>query len=139
MSYNNVGKDHFSFDNSDFFRYSRQTKLAGKSLVWGIDGNNNPTFEDLWSSTPAYGFPYAAPDAAIGPNAATLIDGGLAGDVVGLGGDGRWGNHPFRGVRPYPTPQTGGAPPPHRCGFSPYNSGRAPSWRFALQTHHNKN
>ncbi len=118
MSYNNVGKDHFSFDNSDFFRYSRQTKLAGKSLVWGIDGNNNPTFEDLWSSTPAYGFPYAAPDAAISPNAATLIDGGLAGDVVGLGGYGMWNNHLYGDVTLYRTQHIGGPQPANGSGFA---------------------
>src|SRR5258708_39180539 len=122
MSYNNVGKDHFSFDNSDFFRYSRQTKLAGKSLVWGIDGNNNPTFEDLWSSTPAYGFPYAAPDAAIGPNAATLIDGGLAGDVVGLGGYAVWEKHLYREVALFPTRTFSGTHTPNsRCSCSHIN------------------
>jgi hypothetical protein len=54
-------------------------------VSYGITLNNNPTVEDLWNSTPAWGFPFAGPDTAPGPAAATLIDGGLGQDVAGLG------------------------------------------------------
>lgn len=131
MTYN-VQHDHFGFDNSDFFRYSRQTKLAGKSLVWGIDGNNNPTFEDLWNSTPAYGFPYANPDTNVGPIAGTIIDGGLAGDVVGLGAYAMWNDHLYGDVTLYKSQHIGTVPNPG-AGFAHNIHNAAPYWRFAYQ------
>ncbi len=36
-----------------------------KSLIYGIDVNNNPTVQDLWNSTPAFGFPFAASNATV--------------------------------------------------------------------------
>ena len=122
MTYN-VQANHFGFDNSDFFRYSRQTKLAGKNLTWGIDGNNNPTFEDLWNSTPAYGFPFASPDAVVSPVAATLIDGTLGGDVVGLGAYGMWNDHLYGDVTLYRTQHIGGPQP--ACGQNACPTGTA--------------
>jgi hypothetical protein len=59
--------------------------VAGKPLTYGAALNNNPTVEDLWNSTPAWGFPWAGPDATPGPIAAALIDGGLAQDALGVG------------------------------------------------------
>src|SRR6201998_2280322 len=51
--------DHFSMDNTDV-RYANKTKLGGKELVYGLDFNNNPTVEDLWNTTPAWGYPWVA-------------------------------------------------------------------------------
>ena len=42
--------------------------------------------QDVWNSTPAFGFPYTAAPLANTPAAATLIDGGLAQQVAGMGG-----------------------------------------------------
>ena len=39
-------------------RYARTTEIGGHSTVLGVTVNNNPTAQDLWNSTPAYGFPY---------------------------------------------------------------------------------
>lgn len=128
-----VQANHFGFDNSDFFRYSRQTKLAGKSLTWGIDANNDPTFEDLWSSTPAYGFPWAAPDAIVPTNAAALIDNSLGGDVLGLGAYGMWNDHLYGNVTLYRTQHIGGPQPANGVGFAHNIKGAAPYWRFAWQ------
>ena len=74
-----------SMDNAEL-RYARQGKLRGKAVTYGAFLNNNPTMEDPWNSTPAWGFPWAAPDT--GPDAATapLIDGAFAQDVLGMGG-----------------------------------------------------
>jgi hypothetical protein len=62
-----------AMDNAEL-RYSRQKTVKGKPVTFGELLNNNPTVEDLWSSTPAWGFPWAAPDVASGPIASTLID-----------------------------------------------------------------
>jgi hypothetical protein len=136
MTYN-VENNHFNFDNSDA-RYARQSELGGKTLDWGIDFNNNPTIEDLWQSTPAYGFPWSGPDSTISPNAATLIDGGLSGDVVGLGTYGMWDKHLYGDVTLYYTQHIGGPQPATGAdstgaGFPHNIAGVAPYWRAAWQ------
>jgi hypothetical protein len=71
-------------DNADV-RYANNVLLANeRSLVYGITINNNPTVQDLWNSTPAFGFPYAASNASVSPLAAAQIDGTLGQDVAGL-------------------------------------------------------
>lgn len=131
--------NHFGFDNSDFFRYSRQTKAAGKDLVWGIDGNDDPTFEDLWGSTPAYGFPWAAPDSNVAPNAAALIDNSLGGDVLGVGAYGMWDDHLYGDVTLYRSQHIGGPEPANGIGYAHNIKDAAPYWRFAWQEDKGKN
>jgi hypothetical protein len=71
-------------DNADV-RYANNVLLANdRSLVYGVTINNNPTVQDLWNSTPAFGFPYAASNATVSPLAAAQIDGTLGQDVAGL-------------------------------------------------------
>ena len=72
--------DHFSSDNTDI-RYANKRNLAGKELVYGVTLNNNPTVEDLWNSTPAWGYPWIASDFAPTPTAGPIIQGALAQDV----------------------------------------------------------
>ncbi len=73
----------FHWDNTDI-RYANTTSLAGTELLYGLSLNNNPTVQDVWNSTPAWGYPYAGSELAPGPGAHTLIEGGLAQQVVGL-------------------------------------------------------
>ncbi len=44
----------FSWDNLDI-RYANTTNIAGMPVVYGITVNNNPTVQDPWNSTPAWG------------------------------------------------------------------------------------
>lgn len=74
-----------SLDNVDVRRAGDFTVL-GQDVVAGLDFNNNPTVEDVWNSTPAWGFPYNGSELAPRPNASTMIDGALAHGVVGVGG-----------------------------------------------------
>lgn len=138
MTYSVEG-NHFNLDNSDFFRYARDAKLGKKDLVWGIDGNDDPTFEDLWNSTPAYGFPWAAPDTSVSPNAAALIDNGLGGDVLGLGAYAMWDDHLYGNMELYRTQHIGGAQPANGIGYAHNIKNAAPYWRFAWQTTGGKN
>lgn len=50
--------DKFGLDNTDI-RFANQASLAGADTIYGINFNNNPTVEDLWNSTPAWGFPWS--------------------------------------------------------------------------------
>ena len=65
--------DHFSIDNTDI-RYANKTKMGGKELDFGVTLNNNPTLEDLWNATPAWGYPFIANDSAPGPAASPIIN-----------------------------------------------------------------
>jgi hypothetical protein len=85
-------KDHFSIDNTDI-RYAREKQLARKNWVYGLTLNNNPTLEDLWNSTPAWGFPFIASDVAPTPTGAPIITGPLAQDVAGIGAYSMWNDH----------------------------------------------
>jgi hypothetical protein len=74
ITYSGEGR-HTSWDNMDV-RYARAVKLAGTDAVFGISINNSPTVQDLWNSTPAWGFPYISSPLFPGPAAATLLEGG---------------------------------------------------------------
>jgi len=77
------GEDrHFSWDNTDW-RYARPMTLFGTDAVVGVSVNNNPTVQDLWNSTPAWGFPYITSPLVPAPGVAPIINGGLAGVAVG--------------------------------------------------------
>jgi hypothetical protein len=71
-------------DNTDV-RFANNIILPQETnLVYGVSLNNNPTVQDLWNSTPAWGYPYSATNASVSPLAGTEIDGTLAQDVAGL-------------------------------------------------------
>ena len=80
-TYDGVGKN-FLLDNSDI-RFADQGTLVGKDVVYGVSLNNNPTVQDLWNTTPAWGYPYVSSALANTPVAVPLLDGGVAGQVVG--------------------------------------------------------
>jgi hypothetical protein len=130
--------DTFSWDNTDI-RYANSTKLAGKDLVYGINLNNNPTVEDLWNDTPAWGFPWVSSDVAPAPAASAIIDGSLAQDVAGVGLYGMWNNHIYLASTIYRSEHIG-SPQPLNGQGSTYNiRGVAPYWRVALQDTLGKN
>jgi hypothetical protein len=128
----NTQADHFSMDNTDI-RYANKTKVSGKELVYGLDLNNNPTLEDLWNSTPAWGFPWIASDVAPTPTATAIINGALAQDVAGIGGYAMWDNHLYLDVAVYRSEHVGGPQPNPGVGFGYNIRGVAPYWRVAWQ------
>ena len=131
VTYDSQG-DHFSMDNTDI-RYANKTKLGGKELVYGLDLNNNPTLDDLWNSTPAWGYPWVASDVAPTPTAAAIINGPLAQDVAGFGGYAMWNSHLYMDVSVYRSEHIGGTQPNPGTGASYNIHGVAPYWRVAWQ------
>lgn len=123
--------DHFSMDNTDI-RFAKMTKLGGKEFVYGLDLNNNPTVEDLWNSTPAWGYPWVASDWAPTPNASPIINGVLAQDVAGFGAYGMWNNHLYADVLLYRSEHVG-SPQPNAGAAAINIRGLAPYWRVAWQ------
>ncbi|HZR56911.1 MAG TPA: hypothetical protein VFA74_08570 [Terriglobales bacterium] len=126
--------DHFSWDNTDIRYANKGGQLFGKSLTYGITLNNNPTVEDLWNSTPAWGFPFTGSSSAPGPSAGALINGGLAQDVAGVGGYSMWNEHLYLAGTIYRSEHIGGAQPNSGAGFGFNIRGVAPYWRAAWQT-----
>jgi hypothetical protein len=124
--------DHFSWDNTDI-RYAKLETVCGKELAWGISFNNNPTVEDLWNSTPAWGFPWVTSDVAPTPSAAPILLGGLAQDVGGLGGYAMWDDHLYLATTAYRTFHIGNPGPNTGSGFAFNTTGIAPYWRLAWQ------
>ena len=131
VTYTSQG-DHFTWDNSDI-RYANATKLFKKDLAFGITLNNNPTVEDLWNSTPVWGFPWVSSDWAPTPNAAAIVNGTLGEDVAGIGGYAMWDNHLYFAGTVYRTAHIGATQPNTGLGATFNIRGVAPYWRIAWQ------
>jgi hypothetical protein len=131
-TYDGVAR-RFAWDNTDI-RYADTAKFGDVSAVLGVSINNNPTVQDLWNSTPAWGTPFGSSSLAPGPAASPLIAGGLAQQVVGASVYGMWDGWLYTEVGAYrtlsDTVQT-------TLGVSPFEenriSGLAPYWRVAAQ------
>jgi hypothetical protein len=126
-----VQDDHFGIDNTDV-RYANKTKLGGKELVFGLNVNNNPTVEDLWNNTPAWGYPFVADDWAPTPTAAPIVA-SLGQDVAGFGGYAMWDNHLYVDATLYRSQHIGSAQPNSGTDFGINIRGVAPYWRVAWQ------
>ena len=124
--------DHFSMDNTDI-RYANKKQVAGKDWVYGLTLNNNPTVEDLWNSTPAYGYPFIASDSAPTPAAAPIIDGPLAQSVAGIGAYTMWNQHLYFAGTIYRSDHVGSPQPTNGQNLSFNIRGVAPYWRLAWQ------
>lgn len=80
ITYDGIG--HVTaWDNLDL-RYARSFTLGDNALVTGVSVNNSPTVQDLWNSTPTWGFPYISSALAPTPAAGPMI-GGLGQTVLG--------------------------------------------------------
>jgi hypothetical protein len=88
FTYDGIAKE-LHWDNLDV-RWAQTGHVFGEPVLLGVTVNNNPTVQDPWNSTPAWGFPFAASSLAPTPAAATLADGALAQTVLGAGGYALW-------------------------------------------------
>jgi hypothetical protein len=123
-----------AIDNADL-RFAHPTKLLDQDVIVGLTLNNNPSVQDLWNSSPAWGVPYASSPVAPSPAASTLVAGGLAQSVAGLGAYLLWNNTVYAELTAYKAAPLG-TPRPLQGGTaaSPANvvDGLAPYWRLAL-------
>lgn len=118
-------------DNTDL-RYANTTTLFKKSLVYGFTLNNNPTVQDVWNSTPAWGFPFASSDVVPSPQEATMVEGGLEQAVAGLGAYALFNNLVYGEFSIYRSAQLG-VPAPPDSSSSGIIKGVSPYWRLAFQ------
>jgi hypothetical protein len=128
-----------AIDNTDLRFASVRILPDDRSLVYGISLNNNPTVQDLWNSTPAFGFPYASSNAMVSPLASTAIDGTLAQDVAGLSAYAFWNESVYAEMGGYRSAKQGatnsltGAAGPLDGTTSNVIQGLAPYWRVAYE------
>jgi hypothetical protein len=120
-------EDHFSMDMADV-RFAHRG--AKDQLLYGLTLNNNPTVEDVWNSTPAWGFPFASSGVAPTPAATTLVEGALAQQVAGLGGYLWWKSTYYGAVAVYRSSPIGVEEPPSSTQQA-LIQGTAPYWRLA--------
>ena len=133
---------HSHIDNTDV-RIAGTQELFGKDVILGLDLNNSPTVQDVWNSTPAWGYPFngsklvslGGPNASPSPSTGVQIDQGLAQAVTGLGGYFYWDRHLYGELSLYGTadgffrPLSAGA---WNKGSGPRLDGRDnPYWRLA--------
>jgi hypothetical protein len=133
VTYDEVA-NQLHWDDSDI-RYARSGNLFGNDYVAGLTLNNHPTVQDVWNSTPAWGYPYTTADLLPTPNASTLIDNTLAQRVVGFGGYTLWNNWVYAEIDGY---QPLGLDVLNALGIVPIAGatsydGVMPYWRVALQ------
>ncbi len=121
-----------AMDNSDI-RYANNTQVCDKDLIFGITVNNDPTVEDVWNTTPAFSFPYAASNVAPSPIASPLIT-TLGAQVGGGGLYAYWNNLIYAAASVYRTSENG-ITLPFGAGNHPLGvevDGALPYWRIAL-------
>jgi len=115
-------------------RYSNNTIVWDKNLIYGLTLNNSPTSQDVWNTTPAWGFPFASSGVASTPAAGAMIDGALDQQVGGIGAYVFWNNLIYLEGTVYRTARNGitkplGAGTPTEQVVD----GAAPYWRLALE------
>jgi hypothetical protein len=130
----------WGWDNVDI-RYANQTSIGFLDIIYGITANNNPTVQDLWNTTPAWTFPYAASTLAGTPAASTLIDGTFAAHVGGVGAYTYLNDMLYLEATAY---KTLGFKQQNALGTDPFDApglfnGAAPYWRAAFEPHWGNN
>lgn len=132
-------EDHFGFDNTDI-RYAHHWSFGGPngndhSLILGLTLNNNPTVQDPWNTTPAWGFPYSLSSTAPGPITSAKIDSGAGGFGQSVGGLGIYAwldDHFYAEITDYTSAITGGAHPLDSTQANVVHA-LAPYWRLAYE------
>jgi hypothetical protein len=131
-TYSGIDKK-WAWDNTEL-RFADSGKIGARDVVYGVYLNNNPTMQDPWNSTPAWGFPFTSSDLAPTPAASPLIAGGLAQQVAGLGAYLMVSSTVYLELGGY---HTLGAQFQKSLGVDPTDetqvTGLAPYWRLAAQ------
>jgi hypothetical protein len=132
-------------DNTDL-RFADEKLLPNLgTLTYGVSLNNNPTVQDLFNSTPAWGFPYASSNANVSPLAGTAVNGAFAQNIAGITGYLYWNESLYLEAGGYRSAEqgvtnqlTGGAGPLDGTA-SNVIQGLAPYWRAAYEYDWNRN
>ena len=126
-------------DNTDI-RFADLKVLPGdQTLTYGLSLNNNPTIQDVWNSTPAFGFPYASSKIGSGFGPTTKIDGAFAQSVAGLTAYAYWNESLYGEIGVYRSAKQGTAGPLNSATPGGVLAGTAPYWRVAYEHNWGRN
>jgi hypothetical protein len=124
-------------DSSDV-RYVDSFKLFDKDAYWGVTVNNFPTVQDVWNTTPAFGWPQATSSVApLFTPPLTRIEQGFGTGVMGAGAYVFWNDMLYAELTAYAGQSKSlqealGLEP----GANPdLLNGAAPYWRLAIEPH----
>ncbi len=139
----NPSSNAVGIDNSDlrFANHASFNSIGVSDFIYGISVNNNPTSQDVWNSTPAWGFPFISSNVGVPPVTKTLLDGQLAQESVGLSAYLFLLNHLYVELGGYRSAQTSftntttGGPGPldSTAPLARINGVAAPYWRLAWE------
>jgi hypothetical protein len=126
----------WTWDNTDV-RFVKTVAFGGFNAILGITVNNNPTVQDVWNTTPAWAFPYAASTIAGTPATKTVVEGAFSAHVVGAGAYAYINDILYLEATAYRTLDFGAQ---NAVGVDPFGApglidGLAPYWRAALEPH----
>lgn len=127
----------WTWDNTDV-RFASTAKIGPLDVVYGLTANNNPTVQDLWNTTPAWSFPYAASNiSATSGSTKTMIEGAFSAHVGGVGAYTMINDLVYLELTGY---QTLGFNAQNTLGTDPFGApgqfnGVAPYWRAAIEPH----
>ncbi len=135
------GSPSFTLDNTDI-RLTAPFDVGDNTLRLGVSLNNNPTVQDPYHTTFAWGVPYVSSALAPTPAAQPLLAGRFAGTAVGVNAYAWWNNALYGELGIYRALDPGAAKfvgtfagPGTIDGVAPY--GRiAYEWNFNGQTVH---
>ncbi len=82
FTYSNVSNSS-ALDNTDLRPYTTTFDVFDNELRIGTTVNNNPTVQDPYNSTFAWGFPYIASNLAPAPTATPVLDAGFNNNSIG--------------------------------------------------------
>jgi hypothetical protein len=127
----------WTWDNTDL-RYADAVHIGRYNLIYGITANNNPTVQDPWNTTPAWGFPYAQSTVApaLGGASHPLINGAWAQHVASVGAYAMLDDFLYLEASVYHAldPNT-----QNSLGADPFTApglfAAAPYWRAAIEPH----
>ncbi len=121
----------FGMDNTDI-RFADVVQYEGHSVLYGLSLNNNPTVQDLWNGTPAWGLPFTNSPALMSPTA-TRIEGAMAQVVAGLSAYTFIDASFYGEVGVYKSALQGASVANNGNANNDIVSGVAPYWRFAYE------
>jgi hypothetical protein len=138
-----IGNDpyihNWTWDNTDI-RYADSTSIGNVNVTYGITANNNPTVQDPWNTTPAWGFPYASSPLGAGFGSTPIVDGGFAAHAGSVGAYAYLNDVLYLEASVYHTLD---AKTQNDMGVDPFGApglfDAAPYWRAAFEPHWGNN
>jgi len=138
VTYDSTGNT-FSIDNTDF-RFAWQFVLPDKKpLTLGVSITNNPTVDDAWNTTPAFGYPYLPPEIFVPSLTTPQINAVQAYRVAGPVFYGLWNEQLYVAAGFFRAAQVGQTNPitgtiaPYDSTYSNVANGNNPYWRIAYE------